>query len=50
VKYTPLLFEIYYTFYWYLNSPTDESVRLILRVIRQMTRFCARKCLCNVTK
>ena len=27
-KYTPLLFEIYYTF-WSLNSPTGESVRPI---------------------
>ena len=38
------------TLFWFFNSPTGESVRPILRLIRQMTRFCAKKCLFNVTK
>jgi len=42
--YTPPVRNLLH-FFGFLNSPTGESVRPILRLIRQMTRFCTRKCI-----
>jgi len=45
-----LLFEIYYTFFDTWTRLHVSSLDRFLRLIRQMTQLCARKCLFNVTK